>query len=116
MDLGNESNFDCLNTQKNDNHIKGGPGGDPLNYGGYKKSAIGGLIGGGGGVEGAKLTKLPNFRTFLNCYFICYKIFALFSNGTIFVLFFSHFAQIGSTVFKATSASVPFGVKKSKGG
>ena len=32
---------------------------------------------GGGGFEGAKLTKLPNFRTFLNWYFICYKIFAL---------------------------------------
>ena len=44
--------------------------------------------GGGGGVEGTKLTKLPNFRTFLNWNFICCKIFALFSNGTIFVLFF----------------------------
>ena len=31
---------------------------------------------------------LPNFRTFLNWYLICYKIFALFSNGSIFVLFF----------------------------
>ena len=62
-----------------------------------KKSAIGGSI--LGGLGGAKL---PNFRTFLNWYFICYKMFALFSNGTIFVLFFSHFAQIGSTVFKAT--------------
>ena len=63
--------------------------GDPLNCGGYKKSAIGGLIW-GGGVKGAKLTKLPNFRTFHKfCYFICYKIFALFSNGAIFVLFFA---------------------------
>ena len=61
-------------------------GADPLSYGGYKKSPIGGLI--WGGVEETKLTRLLNFRTFLNLYFICYKIFALFSNGTIFVLFF----------------------------
>ena len=60
-----------------------------------KKSAIGGLISrGGGGGEGAKLTNLPNFCTFLNWYFICYKIFALFSNGTICFLF-SHFAELG---------------------
>ena len=60
------------------------------------------ILGGFKGFEGAKLIKFPNFRTFLNWYFICYKIFALFSNGTIFVLLFSHSVQIGCTVFKAT--------------
>ena len=80
-----------------------------------KKSAIGGLIG-GEGVEGAKLTKLPNFRTFLNWYFICYKIFALFSNRTIFVSFFSQLAQIGSTVIKATFCISTFWRQKDKRG
>ena len=39
---------------------------------------------------------LPNFRKFLNWYLFlfCSKIFALFSNGTIFVSDFSHFAQM----------------------
>ena len=37
---------------------------------------------------------LPNFRKFLHWYLFCSKIFALFSNGTIFVSNFSHFAQM----------------------
>ena len=82
--------------------------GNPLNYGGYAKS----VMGGGGGFEGAKLTKFPNFRTFLNWYFICYKIFALFTNGTIIVLFLSYFAQIGITVFKATFCIITFWCQK----
>ena len=69
-----------------------------------------------GGFEGAKLTKLPNFRTFPNWYFICYKIFALFSNGTIFLFIFSHFAQIGSTVFKTTFCISTFWCQKVKRG
>ena len=83
-------------------------GGNPLNYGGYKKLAI------GGGVWGAKLTKLLNFRTFLNWYFICIK-FSNFSQMVPFLfLFFSHFAQIGSTVFKATFWISTFWRKKSE--
>ena len=42
-----------------------GEGGQPLNYSGYKKSAIGGLIWGGGGglrAEGANLTKISCVR------------------------------------------------------
>ena len=81
---------------------------------------IGGFILGGlrglSGFEGAKLTNMPNFRTFLNWYLICYKIFALFSNGTIFVSFFSHFALIGSTVFKATFCICTFWRQKVKKG
>ena len=33
---------------------------------------------------------------------VLFGIFILFSNSTFFVLFFSYFAQIGCTVFKAT--------------
>ena len=62
--------------------------------------------GGGGGVEGAKLTKLPNFCTFLNWYFICYKIqsFRTSLNSTIFSFLFSHFAQIVVPFSKPLSA------------
>ena len=72
-------------------------------------------IWGWGWFEGAKLTKLPNFRTYLNWYFMLQN-FRTFLKWYQFCFIFSHFAQIGSTVFIATSTSVPFGVKKSKGG
>ena len=68
----------------------GGGGGTPSTMVDIKKSEIGGLI--FGGLRGLNFL-LPNFRTFLNWYLICYKIFALFSNGTIFVLFFRTFLK-----------------------
>ena len=102
-----------LSIPNNCYYIRGG--GDPLNYGGYKKIDDRGFN--FKGFEGAKLTKLRNFRIFLNWYFICYNIFAFFSNGTILNFFFlSHFAQIGSTVFKATFCISTFWRQKVKRG
>ena len=99
-------------------------GGNSLNFGGYKKSATGGLI--LGGFKGAKLSKdflceILNFFRMIGTIILQIggkfpKIFALFSNGTIFVYFFSHFAQIGCTVFKATFCIGSFWRQKVKRG
>ena len=93
--------------------LRQGGGATPSTMVDIKKNGDRGFnFGGGGGFEGTKLTKLPNFCTFVNWYFICYKIFAFFSNGTIF----SHFSQIGSTVFKATFCISTFWLQKVKRG